>query len=106
LPELDGTVAVVVSNPPYVPEGMVPRDPEVRLHDPALALYGGVDGLDVVRALSRTALRLLRPGGLLVVEHGEHQGAAMRGLFAADGWHDVVTHPDLTGRDRSTTAVR
>lgn len=106
LPELDGTAAVVVSNPPYVPDGMVPRDPEVRLHDPALALYGGADGLDVVRVLSRTALRLLRPGGLLVVEHGEHQGAAMRELFTADSWREVVTHQDLTGRDRSTTAVR
>ena len=106
LPELDGTVAVVVSNPPYVPDGMVPRDPEVRLHDPALALYGGADGLDVVRVLSRTGLRLLRPGGLLVVEHGEHQGAAMRDLLTRDGWQGAATHRDLTGRDRSTTAAR
>ena len=106
LPELDGAVSVVVSNPPYVPVGMVPRDPEVRLHDPELALYGGADGLDVVRVLSRTALRLLRPGGLLVVEHGEHQGAALRELLGADGWTAAATQPDLTGRDRSTTAVR
>ena len=106
LPELDGAVSVVVSNPPYVPLGMVPRDPEVRLHDPELALYGGADGLDVVRVLSRTALRLLRPGGLLVVEHGEHQGAAVRELLTAEGWSRAATQPDLTGRDRSTTAVR
>jgi release factor glutamine methyltransferase len=106
LPELDGAVSVVVSNPPYVPLGMVPRDPEVRLHDPELALYGGADGLDVVRVLSRTALRLLRPGGLLVVEHGEHQGSAVRELLTADGWAGAATQPDLTGRDRSTTAVR
>ena len=106
LPELDGAVSVVVSNPPYVPVGMVPRDPEVRLHDPELALYGGADGLDVVRVLSRTALRLLRPGGLIVVEHGEHQGAALRELLGADGWTAAATQPDLTGRDRSTTAVR
>ncbi|WP_231567061.1 peptide chain release factor N(5)-glutamine methyltransferase [Frigoribacterium sp. MEB024] len=106
VPELDATVSVVVSNPPYVPVGMVPRDPEVRLHDPALALYGGEDGLDLVRALSLTARRLLRPGGALVIEHGELQGGAIRDLLTADGWRSPATHPDLTGRDRATTAVR
>lgn len=106
LPELDGTAAVVVSNPPYVPDAAVPRDPEVRLFDPALALYGGEDGLDVVRALSIRALRLLRPGGALVIEHGELQGGAIRALLLADGWGAVATHPDLTQRDRATTAVR
>ncbi|WP_255364123.1 peptide chain release factor N(5)-glutamine methyltransferase [Frigoribacterium sp. MCBA15_019] len=106
LPELDGTVSVVVSNPPYVPVGMVPRDPEVRLHDPSLALYGGEDGLDLVRALSLTARRLLRPGGALVIEHGELQGGAIRDLLTADGWRSPATHPDLTGRERATTAVR
>lgn len=106
LPDLDGTVSVVVSNPPYVPVGMVPRDPEVRLHDPSLALYGGEDGLDLVRALSLAARRLLRPGGALVIEHGELQGGAIRDLLTADGWRSPATHPDLTGRDRSTTAVR
>ncbi|WP_223269429.1 peptide chain release factor N(5)-glutamine methyltransferase [Frigoribacterium sp. ACAM 257] len=106
LPELDGTVSVVASNPPYIPVGMVPRDPEVRLHDPELALYGGADGLDVVRDLSVTALRLLHPDGVLVVEHGEEQGGAIRDLLDADGWRSTVTHPDLAGRDRATTAVR
>lgn len=106
LPELDGMVSVVVSNPPYIPLGMVPRDPEVRLFDPQLALYGGDDGLDVVRALSHRALRLLAGGGTLVVEHGEQQGAEIRALLRADGWHAVATHPDLTLRDRATTAVR
>jgi release factor glutamine methyltransferase len=106
LPDLDGTVSVVASNPPYIPVGMVPRDPEVRLHDPALALYGGADGLDVVRDLSATAHRLLRTDGVLVIEHGEEQGGAIRDLLDADGWRSPATHPDLTGRDRATTAVR
>lgn len=106
LPELDGTVSVVVSNPPYIPAAAVPRDPEVRLFDPPSALYGGEDGLDVVRSLSATALRLLRSGGVLVMEHGELQGADIRALLTADGWRGATTQRDLTGRDRATVAVR
>jgi release factor glutamine methyltransferase len=97
---------VVVSNPPYIPDAAIPRDPEVRLFDPAEALYGGPDGLDVVRVLSRRALGLLRPGGTLVLEHGELQGPAIRALLAADGWRAVSTHPDLLARPRATTARR
>ena len=103
---LQGRVAVLVSNPPYVPRDMVPRDPEVRDHDPALALYSGADGLDLIRAISRIALRLVRPGGLLVLEHAEMQGAAIRALLTADGWAGAETRPDLTGRDRATLARR
>lgn len=106
LPELDGTVDVVISNPPYVPDAAIPRDPEVRLFDPAAALYGGEDGLDVVRIISRVAQRLLRPGGTLVLEHGELQGAQIRHLLTADGWRAAATHRDLTTRDRATTAQR
>lgn len=105
-PELDGTASVVISNPPYVPDAAIPRDPEVRLFDPAMALYGGEDGLDIVRVLSSRALRLLRPGGLLVIEHGELQGESIRDLLAADGWRAPATHRDLTLRDRTTTALR
>jgi len=104
--ELRGAVDVVISNPPYVPDDAVPRDPEVRMHDPAQALYGGPDGLDVVRVISRRAQELLRPGGLLVLEHGELQGADIRALLAADGWRAPATHEDLTRRDRATTALR
>jgi release factor glutamine methyltransferase len=103
--ELRGTAAVVISNPPYVPDDAVPRDPEVRLHDPAQALYGGPDGLDVVRVISRRAQELLHPGGLLVLEHGELQGAEIRALLEADGWRSTATHEDLTRRDRATTAL-
>lgn len=105
-PELDGTVSVLVSNPPYVPDDAIPRDPEVRLWDPPAALYGGADGLDVVRTLSRVGLRLVHPGGSIVIEHGELQGAAIRSILASDGWSAAATHPDLTMRDRTTTAVR
>jgi len=106
LPELDGTVDVVISNPPYIPLGAIPRDPEVRLFDPEHALYGGEDGLDVVRLVSATARRLLHPGGTLVLEHGELQAASIAQLLAADGWRAIATHPDLLGRDRATTALR
>jgi release factor glutamine methyltransferase len=106
LPELDGTVDVVASNPPYIPLGAVPRDPEVRLFDPEAALYSGEDGLDAVRALSRTALRLLRPGGALVIEHGELQAASIAAILRADGFTAVDSHRDLLGRDRATTARR
>lgn len=104
--ELRGTVAVVISNPPYVPDDAIPRDPEVRLHDPAQALYGGADGLDVVRVISTRALELLHAGGLLVLEHGELQGAEIRGILERDGWRSAATHQDLTRRDRATTALR
>lgn len=106
LAELDGTVAVVISNPPYVPDDAIPRDPEVRLHDPAMSLYAGADGLDVVRQLSTRAMHLLRTGGLLVIEHGELQGEEIRAVLAADGWRAATTHPDLTRRDRATTALK
>jgi len=106
LPELDGTLDVVVSNPPYIPIGAIPRDPEVRLHDPEVALYGGADGLEVVRAVSATARRLLRDGGTLVLEHGESQGPEIRELLTADGWRATATSRDLLGRDRATHALR
>lgn len=104
--ELDGTASVVISNPPYVPDAAIPRDPEVRLFDPAMALYGGEDGLDVVRVLSVRAQELLHPGGLLVIEHGELQGAEIRAILEGDGWRAAATHRDLTLRDRATTALR
>lgn len=105
-PELDGTVSVVASNPPYVPDDAIPRDPEVRLYDPPAALYGGADGLDAVRRLSLVGLRLAHPGGTIVIEHGEWQGAAIRDILEDDGWRSAATHVDLTMRDRATTAVR
>lgn len=103
---LAGRVAVIATNPPYVPDDAVPREEEVRLHDPELALYGGPDGLDVVRGISRAALVLARRGGTIVIEHGEWQGGPIRSLLSADGWLAASTHPDLAGRDRATVATR
>lgn len=108
LGDLSGTVDVVVSNPPYIPPDAVPIDPEVRDHDPDLALYGGgADGLSLPAAVVHAARRLLRPGGLLVMEHADVQGAGTRGLaHAADGFTEIVTGQDLTGRDRYLQARR
>lgn len=108
LPELEGRVDVVVSNPPYIPPDAVPVDPEVRDHDPDLALYGGgSDGLDVPRAVVARAAALLAPGGLLVMEHAEVQARAVRDLVAATGaFTGVRTGTDLTGRDRMVVARR
>lgn len=107
-PELEGSVDVVVSNPPYIPVGMVPLDPEVRDHDPELALYGGSDdGLAIPLAVARRAAHLLRPGGLLVMEHADSQGVSLpRALERTGEWTDVADHDDLAGRPRATTARR
>jgi release factor glutamine methyltransferase len=106
LRDLDDAVDLVVSNPPYVPDGAtVPR--EVADHDPPLALWGGPDGLDVVRGLLGTAARLLRPGGWLGIEHADQQGSALPALVRAHGgFTDVEDHADLAGRPRFTTARR
>lgn len=108
LADLAGRVDVVVSNPPYVPTGMVPVEPEVADHDPSIALYGGSeDGLVIPLAVAASAARLLRPGGLLVMEHAEGQGEALpRALAATGAWTEVADHEDLTGRPRTTTARR
>lgn len=108
LDDLDGTVDIVVSNPPYIPPDAVPLDPEVRDHDPALALYGGgPDGLAVPRGVVARAAALLRDGGLLVMEHADVQGVGVRDAVAATGaFAQVTTLPDLTGRDRMVVARR
>lgn len=106
LTRVEGEFAAIVSNPPYVPAREIPHDSEVRLFDPEPALYSGADGLDEIRRLAAAAMRRLRPGGLVAVEHTEAQGAAVRGVFAAAGLRDAETIRDLTGRDRHTLARR
>ena len=107
-PELVGTVDVVTCNPPYIPDDQVPVDPEVRDHDPALALYGGsADGLALPLAMAARAAQLLRPGGVLVMEHADVQGPAiLRALAATGSWRDAADHADLTGRPRVVVARR
>ena len=103
LAELDGTVDLVTANPPYIPVGAT-VEREVAEHDPPAALWGGEDGLDVVRAVERAAARLLRPGGVAAVEHADAQGESVPAVFGR--WDDVADHPDLAGRPRFTTARR
>ena len=106
--DLDGTVDVVVSNPPYIPlEAFESVTPEVRDHDPALALWSGEDGLDAVRVVEQVAARLLRPGGAVDVEHAEAQAASAPAVFARTRrWQEVRDHLDLAGRPRFVTARR
>ncbi|MGN6792195.1 MAG: peptide chain release factor N(5)-glutamine methyltransferase [Streptosporangiaceae bacterium] len=105
LHELDGSVDLVVSNPPYIPvDASVP--PEVGEFEPTAALYAGADGLDAVRVVERTARRLLRPGGQVAVEHGAPQGTAVYWVFAEEnGWKETRNHSDLAGLDRFVTAI-
>jgi release factor glutamine methyltransferase len=106
LPELNGAVDVVAGNPPFVPDDTEPATPEVRLFDPDIAVFGGADGLDLVRAVSATALRLLKPGGTLAMEHGVSQAPRVAALLERDGWTSITTHRDPRGRERVTTALR
>ena len=107
-PSWTGTVDVVTCNPPYIPVGDVPRDPEVRDYDPELALYGGsADGLALPVQLGARAAQLLHPGGILVMEHAETQGASLpRALMLTEQWGSVIDHVDLLGRPRCVVAVR
>lgn len=123
-----GRVDAVVANPPYIPDGMIPREVEVRDHDPAVALFAGSDGLDVIRGITRTAALLLRPGGVLVIEHADVQGPGtagggvvgvlrdltldeqlsvlLPGVPGASLFEGINDRLDLTGAPRFTVATR
>ena len=108
LPELDGTVDLVVCNPPYVPlDAYDSVAVEARDHDPSLALFSGADGLDAIRVLTRVAARLLRAGGLLAFEHAEVQAeSAPQIVVDSRQFSQIRDRLDLTGRPRYVTAVR
>lgn len=107
LASAEGKADVVVSNPPYVPPHEAPTQPEAR-HDPDAALFGGgMDGLDVPRAVMAAAHRLLKPGGTFVMEHSSSQGAdAVAALEEHGGFFGATTVPDLAGLDRILLARR
>lgn len=107
LPELNGTFDVVISNPPYIPAEAIPNEPEVALHDPPEALYGGgADGMELPTAAAASAARLLVPGGYFVMEHAEVQAGWIAGMMQRTGaWREITTHLDLNGKERATSAV-
>lgn len=106
LPELDDGVDLVVSNPPYIPEG-AELDPEVADHDPGHALFGGPDGMAVIGPIVALAARWLRAGAMCAVEHDDTTSARTVELFTRDGhFADVTARRDLTGRPRFVTATR
>ena len=106
LSELDHRVDLVVANPPYLPDGAA-LEPEVGRHDPPHALFGGADGMAVITAVVAVAARLLRPGGMVAVEHDDTASAAVIERIVGTGrFADVTARPDLTGRPRFVTATR
>jgi release factor glutamine methyltransferase len=107
LPEHNGTFDVVVSNPPYIPAEAIPNEPEVALHDPPEALYGGgADGMELPTAAAASAARLLVPGGYFVMEHAEVQATWIAAMLKNSGrWSGITTHLDLNGKERATSAV-
>ncbi|WP_407445549.1 peptide chain release factor N(5)-glutamine methyltransferase [Rhodococcus sp. (in: high G+C Gram-positive bacteria)] len=106
LAALEGAVDIVVSNPPYIPEGTV-LEPEVAEHDPHSALFGGPDGLSVIKPMISNIARWLRIGGAAAVEHDDTNGMLVAELFAQRRvFGDVVEHYDLAGKPRFVVAHR
>lgn len=100
----------VVANPPYIPEAMVPKDPEVALHDPKIALYSGRNGLDLIRIIIDKAADLLKPGGWIAIEHSDLQGDANIGvpglLKMSEKFENIEDRKDLNGLPRYTVGKR
>ncbi len=104
-PEFDGTADLVVTNPPYIPIGLRTSAPEVLKYDPPLALWAGEGGLAMIRAMERTAGRLLAPGGVLLLEHGHYQLESVPRLFRSTGrWSSAESRS--TCNDGMLVAVR
>lgn len=104
--ELDGTVDLVIANPPYIPTShrvLLPSD--VVDHDPEMALFSGPDGLDAVRVVASVAARLLTRGGVVATEHDDSHADAVVEVFRREGFENVTSRLDLTGRPRFVTGV-
>jgi len=108
LADMVGQIDAVVTNPPYIPSDMIPREPEARDHDPAIALFSGQDGLDVAREVVVVAADLLKPGGFFGMEHADVQGESVPALLndMSGTWLDVKDNLDYNKLPRFTTAVR
>ncbi|WP_298604707.1 peptide chain release factor N(5)-glutamine methyltransferase [uncultured Rothia sp.] len=107
LPELVGTFDAVLSNPPYIPPGNVPADPEAALHDPDMALYGGgEDGMQMPTAIAARAYELLAPGGFFMMEHDDTQEGAVAELLARVGFERCYPVRDLNGRSRHSAGYK
>lgn len=107
LRQLDGTIDIVLTNPPYVPLADIPEQPEARDHDPDMALYGGsADGTLIPERIIDRAARLLKPGGLMVMEHDISQGDRLAVFARSKGFGQVRVHDDYTGRPRYLAAVK
>jgi len=105
--DIGGRFDLIVSNPPYIAASeMADLAPEVRDHEPRLALTDGADGLTAYRAIAAGSMDHLTPGGRLLVEIGPAQGAAVSRLFRAAGLEEIRVRPDLDGRDRLVSARR
>ena len=97
----------IVSNPPYIPSSDIDNlAPEVRYHDPVIALDGGKDGLDAYRSIIPRAINALKSGGRLILEIGHMQSEAVRSLLSAHGFSEITVFQDLQGDDRVLSAVR
>lgn len=103
----DASFDLVVSNPPYIPTAVIETlEPEVRDHEPRLALDGGADGLDAYRLLAPEILRVLKPAGMFAVEIGHDQSKAVEALFRDAGAGEVRTVKDLSTYDRVVVGVK
>lgn len=102
---LDGVKCdVVIANPPYIPNGQdLPAD--VATNEPASALFGGPDGMDVPRAFIAAAARLLKSGGFFAIEHHESHPGAIAAAMSED-FLEISNHNDLVGRPRFTSGIR
>ena len=103
---ITGTYGIIVSNPPYIKTSVIDTlMPEVKEHEPLMALDGGQDGLSFYKIISREAKNYLKPGGILAVETGYDQGRQVLEMFKESGYNDVCARKDLSGNDRIVAAV-